>query len=198
MPLKHLPQLYLTLEIVLFFQITVDFEVLYTTPDESTASFAGSQAYDMLDDDQQMLIDIEQNIANLEKTINSSTQENSPSSTSRKMKLMKRGFSLATPEKSPIGERSDRKRSSTFRNVRNLMRLGKQRPPKDDGNEEESLIHATDSGRNSRYASESESAPISRAESQTSLSSNADSQCSVSNVENGRKAARYNIVFLAI
>ena len=37
-------------------------------PDDSTASFADSHVYDILDDDQQMLIDIEQNIANLERS----------------------------------------------------------------------------------------------------------------------------------
>lgn len=51
------------------FQVIVELEILYSLPDESSASFAGSQAYNILDDDQQMLIDIEQNIANLERSL---------------------------------------------------------------------------------------------------------------------------------
>lgn len=168
----------------------VEFEILYSAPNESIASFADSQAYAALDDDQQMLIDIEQNIANLERTLSSTSQE--PTTNREKMtRFLKRDNST---DKSPsTTDKSERKRSSTLRTVRNLMRLGKQRPPKDTEDEDEenaSLIKPIETGRDSRYHSESESAPISRACSQSSLSSNADSQTSISAVEKGRKTAR--------
>lgn len=169
----------------------MDFEVLYSTPDESTASFAGSQAYDVLDDDQQMLIDIEQNIANLERTISNTPHDSWHGTSGRGSKTLKRGSSLNIPDKSAALER-DRKRSSTLKSVKNLMRLGKQRPPREDEEDESaSLIQVTpnESGKNSRYASESESAPISRANSECSLNSN-DSQMSVGLTEKGRKAPR--------
>lgn len=169
-------------------------------PDESTASFAGSQAYDILDDDQQMLIDIEQNIANLERSLSTGRQESwqSPEKPAKKS-LLQRAISLNTPNTSPsapTGDKLERKRSSAFRNVKNLMKIGKQRPPKDSGSEDENaaLIHTSDSGRNSRHHSDSESAPISRAESQTSLTSNADSQESVSLYERGKKSSRYEVI----
>lgn len=136
-----------------------------------------------------MLIDIEQNIANLERTLSSAPHSSAPES--RVSRLLKRASSV---DKSPTVEKTDRKRSSTLRSVRNLMRLGKQRPPKDTDDEDEenvSLIKAAESGCNSRHPSESESAPLSRAGSQSSLSSNAESQASVSLVEKGRKASRY-------
>lgn len=156
--------------------------MLYTSPDASTtASFAESQAYNILDDDQQMLIDIEQNIANLERTLSSK-----PQTSTRKTSFLQRAISLNTPTT------SERKRSSAFRNVRNLMKLGKQRPPKDSGSEDEcaSLLRATESGRSSRHLSDAESAPVSRAESQSSLGSNADSQDSISLCERTKKSSR--------
>ncbi|XP_008199102.2 otoferlin isoform X1 [Tribolium castaneum] len=157
---------------------TVQFEVLYTLPDESTASFTGSNAYDMLDDEQQMLIDIEQNIANIERNL---SRDKTPK--------LKHANSLATPEKSPTPV--DRKRSSTLKSVRSLIRFGKQRPPKDSDNEEEvSLIHPTESGRTSRQASESESAPVSRAGSQSSVCSNPDNPADVSLMERNRKTTK--------
>lgn len=161
-------------------------------PDESTASFTGSQAYDLLDDDQQMLIDIEQNIANLERTISTGPTDSWHGTSGRGSKTLKRGSSLSTPDKSPALERGERKRSSTLKSVKNLMRLGKQRPPKEEEEESTSLIQATpnESGRNSRYNSDAESAQISRANSVSSLESNADSQASVALNEKGRKATR--------
>jgi hypothetical protein len=169
------------------FQATVQFEVLYTLPDESTASFTGSNAYDMLDDEQQMLIDIEQNIANIERNLSSIPESSWHEKTSR----LKHAISLATPEKSPLP--SDRKRSSTLKSVKSLIRFGKQRPPKDSDNEEEtvSLIHATESCRTSRHASESESAPISRTGSQSSISSNPECQVDASLMERNRKTTKY-------
>ncbi|KAJ8942052.1 hypothetical protein NQ314_010174, partial [Rhamnusium bicolor] len=152
----------------------VEFQVLYTLPDESIASFAGSD-FDILLDDQQMLIDIEQNIANIERNLATGPQ-GMLSSTDKGRRTMKRASTLATPDKSPNQD----KRRSTF---------GKQRPPKDSDNDDEiaSLIH--ESGRNSR-ASECDSAPVSRAGSQSSISSNGDSQMSASLVEKNRKASR--------
>ncbi|KAF5278108.1 hypothetical protein FQR65_LT03624 [Abscondita terminalis] len=149
---------------------TVEFEVLYFAPDSSLTSIPDSaQAYDHLDDDQQMLIDIEQNIANLERTLSTTRPESAPSSFKFARKsLLQRAISLNT---STSQDKSERKRSSTFKNVRNLIKLGKQRPPKSRTGSEESLLYADESTRTSRYVSESESAPVSRTGSQTSLES---------------------------
>ncbi|XP_017781557.1 PREDICTED: otoferlin-like isoform X2 [Nicrophorus vespilloides] len=158
--------------------VSINFDLLYVAPDETSASFASSSQIFGIDDERQMLIDIEQNIANLEKSLSSTNQESTRSrsgSSTRKQQ-----------EKSPAPER---KRSSTFRNVRNLIRIGKQRPPKDKEEDDESPLVPNVSGRSSRH-SECESAPLSRACSQTSLSSNADSQISVSIAEKGRKTTR--------
>lgn len=87
--------------------------MLYSLPDESTASFAGSQMCDMLDDDQQMLIDIEQNIANLERTLTTAGTQGSE----RDTRTTKRGSSS---NKASVP--SDRKRSSTLKSVRSLIR----------------------------------------------------------------------------
>lgn len=87
----------------------MDFDVLYTLPDESTASFTGSQAYEALDDDQQMLIDIEQNIANLERSLVTGKDNwQAPEKCDK------------SPKKS--SDRTDRKRSSTLKSVRSLIR----------------------------------------------------------------------------
>lgn len=187
-------------------QVIVEFDILYSAPNESIASFADSQAYAALDDEQQMLIDIEQNIANLERTLSNSAATATASSATQEntnkekiARFLKRnssqdkspgGASVNTPDKTE----QQRKRSSTLKTVRNLMRIGKQRPSKDtddDDDENASLIKATDGGgggRDSKYHSESESAPLSRACSQSSLSSNADSQASVNVAEKGRKS----------
>ncbi|ERL89507.1 hypothetical protein D910_06873 [Dendroctonus ponderosae] len=166
---------------------TVEFSVLYSLPDASLASFTGSPSLDhMLDDDQQMLFDIEQNIANIEKNLLTEQTALEPS----KKKPFRRGIS--TPDKSV----SDRKRS-TLRSVRvryktkkllwstkpfhsiqqSLIKFGKQRPPKDSDTEDEltHLIRGSESGRSSRN-SELDSAPISRAGSDTSIDSNGDYQ----------------------
>lgn len=138
----------------------------------------------MLDDEQQMLIDIEQNIANIERNLSTVPQGSWDKATK-----LKHANSLATPEKSPTP--ADRKRSSTLKSVRSLIRFGKQRPPKDSDNEEEvSLIHAGESGRTSRQASESESAPVSRAGSQSSVCSNGENQADVSLMERNRKTTK--------
>lgn len=100
-----------------------------------------------------MLIDIEQNIANIERNL-----------TQTKLKSV---------EKPQIS--AERKRSSTLKSVRSLIRFGKQRPPKDSDTEEETSL-IPESGRTSRQVSESESAPISRAGSQSSMSSKEENQ----------------------
>lgn len=174
-------------------QVLVEFEILYSAPNESIASFADSQAYANLDDEQQMLIDIEQNIANLERTLSTtSQQQQSQQENTNKEKITRFLKRDSSTDRSQATEtRAERKRSSTLKTVRNLMRLGKQRPSKDTDEEDEenaSLIKTTDTPRDSRYHSESESAPLSRACSQSSLSSNADSQASVSVVDKGRKS----------
>lgn len=168
--------------------------MIYSAPDESTASFAGSQAYDILDDDQQMLIDIEQNIANLEKNLSTSRQENWEASEKKSRKsILQRAISLNTQNvPSSSTEKLERKRSSTFRTVRNLMKLGKQRPPRESGSEDETtaLVQSAESGRSSRHHSESESAPVSRVSSQNSLTSNADSQESFQTHDRVKKTSR--------
>lgn len=58
-----------------FTQVSVTFDVMYTSPDDEAGNFEptnliNSIQQNSLDDDQQMLLkDIEQNIANLEKTL---------------------------------------------------------------------------------------------------------------------------------
>ena len=85
------------------------FEVWYSAPDGSAGSWTGNEAYDALDDDQQMLIDIEQNIANLERSFTQgrrgswqSAEGDRPTSSRAPLK---RGGSLSAPDKSPASER---------------------------------------------------------------------------------------------
>ncbi|GLV33991.1 misfire [Carabus blaptoides fortunei] len=170
---------------------TVEFEVQYTNPGSSRSSFSASTPYDeTIDDDQQMLIDIEQNIANLERTLTTQTRRGSWQDAESK-KVAKRPELRRGESVSVAGERAssvDRKRSSALRSVRSLIRLGKQRPPKEkaDSDECESLLRASESGRHL----EAVSAPVSRAGSQSSLSSNTDSQLSLSIVEGKPTASR--------
>lgn len=169
------------------FQASVEFEILYRLPDDSIASFTGSQPpYDILEDDQQMLIDIEQNIANIERNLSTGPQSGWNMSSDKGNRVLRHANSVVTTT-----EKNDRKRSSTLKSVKSLIRFGKQRPPKDSDDENVSLLHTHESGRNSRNVSESESAPISRAGSQSSLSSNAESQASLCLAERTRKALRY-------
>ncbi|CAG9763070.1 unnamed protein product [Ceutorhynchus assimilis] len=147
-------------------EATIELSIIYSLPEASLASFTGNSAIDnMLEDDQQMLVDIEQNIANIEKTL--LTEQSSVS----RFKTFKRG--LSTPEKTII----DRKRS-TLKSVRSLMRFGKQRPPKDSDTEDETSYLIRDSGRNSKN-SDIDSAPISRAGSDTSIDSNGENSLSL-------------------
>lgn len=80
-------------------------EVTYCTPDgESTAPSWSEQQVDM---DQQMLIDIEQNIANLERMVGrrGSLQSSSAPTIRTTRPALQRGGSLSAPEKSPAFER---------------------------------------------------------------------------------------------
>ncbi|XP_076380507.1 otoferlin isoform X2 [Megalopta genalis] len=148
------------------------FEIRYNPPDGSCSSYAVSEA---MEDEQQMLIDIEQNIANLERSFE---QANTSSSNGKRRsswqtpeKIFKRGFlqkgnSTSTAEKS-----SDRKRHSTLRSMRSFMKLGKQRPAAagsrscDSGSDTRELIDKGDSS----CATSNEP---SRTNSMTSLESN--------------------------
>ena len=92
-------------------QAVVCFEIRYNPPDGSCSSYAPSE---IMEDEQQMLIDIEQNIANLERSLEQANTGadagkrkgswHSPQKSSKRG-LLQRGSSLLTAEKSP-----DRKR----------------------------------------------------------------------------------------
>lgn len=93
-------------------QAVVCFEIRYNPPDGSCSSYAVSE---IMEDEQQMLIDIEQNIANLERNLEQASGSATgggkrrgswhiPEKTSKKG-LLPRGTSPSTGEKSP-----DRKR----------------------------------------------------------------------------------------
>ncbi|XP_024881711.1 otoferlin-like isoform X2 [Temnothorax curvispinosus] len=157
----------------------VCFEIRYNPPDGSCSSYAVSE---IMEDEQQMLIDIEQNIANLERSLeqaNSSSTSgkrrgswHTPEKTSKKG-FLPRGTSLSTSEKSP-----DTRKRTALRSVRSLLKLGKQRPPRtrscDSGSETRELLDRQDS-------SCPTSNEPSRTNSMTSLETNAsdnDSQLS--------------------
>ncbi|XP_045464673.1 otoferlin-like isoform X3 [Harmonia axyridis] len=152
--------------------VLLEFEVLYVVPEDSLPSFAPSN-FENLDDDQHMLIDIERNIKNYERSISvSTTQEKT--STSRRIPIRRSTTTASSGKTSSM----DRKRTSPLRNVRNLIRFGKQRPPKDDSenvDETTSLIYTEEFDKNTTAVGsgpwESESAPVSRAGSQSSLGS---------------------------
>ncbi|KAI4500926.1 hypothetical protein M0802_004137 [Mischocyttarus mexicanus] len=133
--------------------VMVCFEIRYNPPDGSSSSYAIS---DVMEDEQQMLIDIEQNIANLERSLEQANSSGGGGSNSKRRgswhtpeKLGKKGFlhrgsSMSTGEKSP-----DRKKSSTLKSMRSFMKLGKQRPPRarscDSNSETKELIDGRDS-----------------------------------------------------
>ncbi|XP_076628965.1 otoferlin isoform X7 [Colletes latitarsis] len=163
----------------------VCFEIRYNPPDGSCSSYAASE---IMEDEQQMLIDIEQNIANLERSLE---QANTSSATGKRRgswqspeKTSKRGFlqrgsSMSTAEKSP--ERKSR--SSTLKSMRSFMKLGKQRPPRarscDSGSDTRELLERRD-------ASCATSNEPSRTNSTTSLETNEsdyDTQASVNAAE---------------
>ncbi|EFN61375.1 Otoferlin [Camponotus floridanus] len=106
----------------------VCFEIRYNPPDGSCSSYAASE---IMEDEQQMLIDIEQNIANLERSLeqaNSSTNGKRRGSwhTPEKSKrsFLPKGISMST-DKSP-----DTRKRTTLKSMRSLLKLGKQRPPR--------------------------------------------------------------------
>ncbi|XP_076663862.1 otoferlin isoform X3 [Andrena cerasifolii] len=161
------------------------FEIRYNTPDGSCSSYVASE---IMEDEQQMLIDIEQNIANLERSLGQANTSaatgkrrgswQSPEKTSKRG-FLQRGSSMSTAEKSP--ERKSR--SSTLKSMRSLMKLGKQRPPRtrscDSGSETKELLDRRDS-------SCVTSNEPSRTNSMTSLETNGsdhDSQVSASAAE---------------
>ncbi|XP_060519219.1 otoferlin-like isoform X2 [Cylas formicarius] len=163
----------------------VEFSVIYSLPDESLASFAGSSAFDMLEDEHQMLIDIEQNIANIEKTL-MAEQSADQQPISDKRSFLRRGTTVSTPTTPP---NVDRKRS-TLKSVKSLIRFGKQRPPRDSDTEDEMASLLQESGRDSRNSG-IESAPISRAGSDTSIDSNAKSE-TINSMLDRRRASKLN------
>ncbi|XP_012269850.2 otoferlin isoform X2 [Athalia rosae] len=156
----------------------VTFEVRYTPPDGSCSSYAGTE---VMEDEQQMLIDIEQNIANLERSLEQTGTVRRRGSWHSPEKMKKRvagpvqrGSSMSASERSP-----DRKRSSTLKSVRSLMRLGKQRPPREKSTDSNSETRQLLEQRDSSCAS---SSAVSRTNSSTSLELNQsdnDSQISV-------------------
>ncbi|XP_069701783.1 otoferlin-like [Periplaneta americana] len=159
----------------------VTFEVWYSAPDGSAGSWSGGDAYEALDDDQQMLIDIEQNIANLERSFSQgrrgswqSAEGDRPTASASKPPL-KRGGSLSAPEKSPAPER----KRSTLKSVKSLMRLGKQRPPRDSDAEENRALLRGERESGPRHTAGG-MAPVSRDSSVSSLSSDNGSQLSLS------------------
>ncbi|XP_067214359.1 otoferlin-like isoform X3 [Linepithema humile] len=127
----------------------VCFEIRYNPPDGSCSSYAASE---IMEDEQQMLIDIEQNIANLEKSLEQANSTggkkvgswHTPEKTSKKG-ILQKGTSLSASEKSP----DTRKRSTTLRSMRSLLKLGKQRPPRtrscDSSSETRELLDRQDS-----------------------------------------------------
>lgn len=90
----------------LYAQAVVCFEIRYNPPDGSCSSYAASE---IMEDEQQMLIDIEQNIANLERSLeqaNSSTSSGKRRGSWHTPEKSKRGFlskgiSMSTGDKSP-------------------------------------------------------------------------------------------------
>ncbi|KAL3275051.1 hypothetical protein HHI36_019823 [Cryptolaemus montrouzieri] len=115
-------------------------------------------------------------------------------STSRR-NLLRSSTSVASSEKQVTI--SDKRRTSPLRNVRNLIRFGKQRPPKsssDNNSETTSLIYAAEQDKGAAddgpTAWESESAPVSRAGSHSSIGSNNEDQLSVMDAERNRRVAR--------
>jgi len=87
-------------------QAVVCFEIRYSPPDGSCSSYAASE---LTEDEQQMLIDIEQNIANLERSLEQANSSNSgkrrgswhtPEKSSKKV-FLSRGMSVSTNDKSP-------------------------------------------------------------------------------------------------
>ncbi|XP_037920162.1 otoferlin-like isoform X1 [Hermetia illucens] len=120
----------------------VVFEAKYISPDDAAGNFEPTNLVkpiqevhntNSMDDDQQMLLDIEQNIANLEKSLQRDNQQETPS---KKRHILKRvisssqgnGYDRNDGKLDKAGKSSSREKKMTLRTVRNLMKLGKQRP----------------------------------------------------------------------
>ncbi|KAJ1523524.1 hypothetical protein ONE63_001375 [Megalurothrips usitatus] len=167
---------------------TVAVEVVYTAPDASAVSWASGASGGELEDDQQMLIDIEQNIANLERTLSQQQQQqweqqgHGRGQDRQRSRSGSRGRPLrradtapgaaagpeASPQKSPAPEKKSR---GALRSMRTLMRLGKSRHKEAASDTEEAALLEGGPGPGSGQ--------LSRASSQTSLSSD-ESHASVS------------------
>ncbi|XP_026730449.1 otoferlin-like isoform X2 [Trichoplusia ni] len=114
-----------------------------STPGSSRGSIAGTSPKD----EENVLIDVERNIASLEQSIRNKEvaidMEFTDETRAHKLKsagrrLLKRGFTLGG-EKVLI-EMPDRKRPSTLKTVKTFMRLGKVRPGRGSSDEEQGLL----------------------------------------------------------
>lgn len=140
-------------------EIYVDFEVVYVSPDDSSGNFEPSnlirsiQQNTSIDEDQQMLLDIEQNIANLERNLH---QEKETPPAKKKHILRRISQSLADKEnKKDYPTTSGRsntivaEKRVSLKAVRNFMKIGRQRRPSRDSSTEDenrSLISDSEAG----------------------------------------------------
>ncbi|KAK6628979.1 hypothetical protein RUM43_002796 [Polyplax serrata] len=157
--------------------VNVEFEVIYVKPSESPIWSGNVQMdeYD-LDDDQQKLIDIEQNIANLEKSMTLDTMKYSKQSTAQRKKGSLKGISLgSSSEKALTSDRKGAKASAAFKSVRSLIRFTKYKSKGSSQSEEQRLLNewqlCRDKNSLTPYSSGSESKAESLAGSETSLDS---------------------------
>ncbi|KAL0902706.1 hypothetical protein ABMA27_000522 [Loxostege sticticalis] len=99
-------------------------------------------------DDDNALEDIERNIASLERSFRNKEIiidiDSGDESRARKLKIvgkrfLRRGFSMGAEKVVTISE-SERKRTSTFKSMRSLIRLGRGRPRDSSGDEEQGLL----------------------------------------------------------
>ncbi|GAB0097051.1 hypothetical protein DMENIID0001_126430 [Sergentomyia squamirostris] len=141
-------------------QAIVNFEVAYISPDDEAGNFEPSNLVNViqsnstsLEDDQQMLLDIEQNIANLEKSLSKDTGH-----TSKRQHFLKRVMSQGKAEKVFSSVKSAKqlqtsdKQKVSLRAVKNFMKLGKQRRASRESSTEDerrSLISDAEGGLNS-------------------------------------------------
>lgn len=142
-----------------------------------------------------MLIDIEQNIANLEKCLIQG-RRGSWSDAIAMANTLRNKTEVKQQQHQSRSSSTDRKRSTTLRSVRSLIRLGKQRPPRDSSTEDETRSLIRDGNGESggvgynRCPTDVSSGPISRAGSQTSLSSDNESQISISLIDKAKKTSK--------
>lgn len=92
-------------------QIVVECDIWYNMPDSDSSFLESLSDHRTLDEDQQMLADIEQNIANLEKSFKSKHDRWSPNFKDKESQpLLKRENSFSSPEATP----KDKKRQVSF------------------------------------------------------------------------------------